>query len=165
MDKQVNQERHQKILDLIKDFCAKKLNDEYFGLSERIVQKLGRKKSQPLATGQLQIWAASVIHALGTINFLFDRSFEPYVSIDEINNYFGTNKTTTGAKSKQIRDLLKLNIWDSEFSTKSMSNNNPFADLVMVNGLAVPLDTLPEEYQIAVCQARAEGKDISLTTR
>jgi hypothetical protein len=35
----------------------------------------------------------------------------------------------------------------------------------MVDGLIVPLDTLPEQYQQAVRQARAEGKDISFTTR
>ena len=165
MDKQIIQERQQKIIELVRDFCAKKLNEEYFELSERLVQKLGRKRSQPLATGQLQIWAAAVIHALGTINFLFDKSAEPYVSIDEINNYFGTNKTTTGSKSKQIRDLLKLDRWDKEFSTQRMSNSNPFANLVIVDGLVVPLGSLPEQYQIAVRQARAEGKDISFTTK
>ena len=165
MDKQIIQERQQKIIELVRDFCAKKINEEYFELSERLVQKLGRKRSQPLATGQLQIWAAAVIHALGTINFLFDKSAEPYVSIYEINNYFGTNKTTTGSKSKQIRELLKLDRWDKEFSTKRMSNSNPFANLVMVDGLVVPLGSLPEQYQIAVRQARAEGKDISFTTR
>jgi hypothetical protein len=46
-----------------------------------------------------------------------------------------------------------------------MSNSNPFANLVMVDGLVVPLGTLPEQYQIAVRQARAEGKDISFTTK
>ncbi len=165
MDKKILQERQQKILDLVRGFCANKLNEEYIELSERLVQKLGRKRSQPLASGQPQIWAASIIHALGTINFLFDKSFEPYVSIDEINNYFGTSKTTTGSKSKLIRELLKLDRWDNEFSTNRMSNSNPFAKLVMVDGLIVPLDTLPEEYQIIVRQARAEGEDISFTTR
>jgi len=165
MDKQHIQERQQKILDLVREFCGKKLDEEYFELSERLVQKLGRKRNQPLATGQPQVWAAAIIHALGTINFLFDKSFEPFVSIDEINDFFGTKKSTTGNKSKQIRDLFKLDRWDNEFSTKRMSNSNPFADLVFVNGLIVPVDTLPEQYQVAVRQARAEGKDISFTTR
>ena len=165
MDKQIIQERQQKILELIRGFCAKKLNEEYLDLSERLVQKLGRKRSQPLATGQIEIWAASIIHALGTINFLFDRSAEPYVSIDEINNYFGTNKTTSGSKSKQIRELLKLDRWDKEFSTKRMSNSIPFANLVMVNEFIVPVDALPEQHQIAVRQAKEAGIDISFSTK
>jgi len=31
-------------------------------------------------------------------------------------------------------DLLKINYWDSEFSTKRMAQSNPFANFVMVNG-------------------------------
>jgi len=165
MDKQNLQDRQQKILDLVREFCAKKLDTEYFELSERLIQKLGRKRNPTLATGQPQVWAAAIIHALGTINFLFDKSFEPYVSTDDINTFFGTSKSTTGNKSKQIRDLLKLDRWDNEFSTKKMQDSNPYANLVMVDGLIVPVNTLPEEYQQAVRQARAEGKDISFTTR
>ena len=164
MEKQQIEERKQKILEIIKEFCTEKLDNEYFELSERLVQKLGRKKNVPFLTGQPQVWAAAIIHALGTINFLFDKSFEPYVSINEINDFFGTSKSTSGNKSKQIRDLLKLNHWNNEFSTKKMNESNPFANLVMVDGLIVPLDSIPEEYQIAVRQARAKGKDIFFTT-
>jgi len=165
MDKQHIQERQQKILDLVREFCGKKLNEEYFELSERLVQKLGRKRNVPFTTGQPQVWAAAIIHALGTINFLFDKSFDPYVSIDEINDFFGTTKSTTGNKSKQIRDLLKLDRWDKEFSTKRMSGSNPFANLVMVNGLIVSVDSIPEEYQEMVREAKAQGKNVSFTTR
>ena len=165
MDKENLKIRQQNILDLVREFCSKKLDEEYFELSERLVQKLGRKRNPPIATGQPQIWAAAIIHTLGTINFLFDKSFEPYISIEDINVYFGTKKSTTGNKSKQIRDLLKLDRWDNEFSVKRMQDSNPFANLVMVDGYIVPVDTLPEEYQRAVRQAREEGKDISFTTR
>ncbi|REG81355.1 DUF6398 domain-containing protein [Algoriphagus antarcticus] len=164
MDKQKIKEQQQKILELVREFCSKKLDEDYFELSERLIQKLGRKRNVPFATGQPQVWAAATIHALGTINFLFDKSFEPYVSIDEINDFFGTTKSTTGNKSKQIRDLLKLDRWDKEFSTRRMSESNPFSNLVMVDGFIVSVDTLPEQYQLAVRQARAEGKDISFTT-
>jgi hypothetical protein len=164
MDKQQIQERQQLIIDLIGEFCTQKLNKEYFELSKRLMQKLGRKRNVPFETGKPEVWAAGVIHALGTINFLFDKSFEPYVTIDEINNFFDTSKSTTGAKSKQIRDLLKLDIWDKEFSTSRIQDGNPFAKMVMVDGFLVPLNTLPEAYQEMVRQARAEGKDLSFTS-
>ncbi|HHT22376.1 MAG TPA: hypothetical protein GXZ87_03545 [Bacteroidales bacterium] len=165
MDKQKVEQQKQKILDLLREFCEEKLNQEYFELSERMVQKLGRKRDVPFVTGKPEIWAAAIIHALGTINFLFDKSFEPYLSLDDINDYFGTKKSTTGNKSKQIRDLLKLSYWNNEFSTKNMQDSDPFANLVMVDGFIVPLDSLPEEYQQMIKQARAEGKDISFTTK
>ncbi len=165
MDNQNIQERQQKILDLVREFCGKKLDKEYFELSERLVQKLGRQKNVLFTTGQPQVWAAAIIHALGTINFLFDKSFEPYVSIDEINDFFGTSKSTAGNKSKQIRDLLKLDRYDNEFSTKKMHDSNPFTKFVMVDGFIVSVDSIPEEYQEMVRQARAKGKDISFKTR
>jgi hypothetical protein len=165
MDTKIINDRGKKILDLVQEFCAKELDEEYFELAEKLTQKLLRKRSKPLDSGQPQIWAASIIHTLGTINFLFDKSFEPYISLDDLNNHFGTSKTTTAAKSKQIRDLLKIDKWDNEFSTKRMVDGNPFNKLVMVDDLIVPLDSLPEELQNAVRQARAEGKDISFRTR
>lgn len=164
MDKQKINEQQAKILELIRDFCKKKLNEEYYLLSEKLIQKLGRKRNVPFVTGQPQIWAAATIHALGTINFLFDKASAPYITIDEINDFFETKKSTTGSKSKMIRDLLKLGFWDSEFSTGSMQNSNPFSDLVMIDGLLAPIGTLPEAYQAMVRQARAEGRDISFST-
>lgn len=165
MDKQKIEEKKQTILDLVRGFCVQKLDEEYFELAERLIQKLGRKRNVPFITGKAENWAAAIIHALGTINFLFDKSFEPYISVSEINNYFGTSKSTTGNKSQQIREMLKLDRWGSEFSTKKMQESNPIANLVMVDGLIVPLNSLPEQYQEAVRQARAAGKDISFTTR
>jgi hypothetical protein len=165
MDKQKLQERQMQIIELVRQFCSQKLDDEYFELAERLTAKLGRKRNVPYSAGQTEVWAAAIIHALGTINFLFDKSSEPYVTVDEINDFFKTNKSTTGSKSKHIRDLLKLERWGNEFSTKRMLDSNPFMNLVMVDDLTVPLDTLPLEYQEMVRQARAEGKDISFNTR
>ena len=165
MDKPQIQERQQQIIDLIGEFCTDKLNDEYFDISKRVIQKLGRKRSVPFIVGQPQIWAAAAIHAVGTINFLFDKASEPYASIDDINDFFGTKKTTTGGKSKIIRDLLKLNRYDKEFSTKSMTENNPFTSYVMVDGYILHISSLPEDLQIAVKEARAAGHDISFTTK
>ena len=85
LDKQKLQERQQQILELVRQFCVKKLDDEYFELANRLISKLGRKRNVPYSTGQIEVWAAAIIHALGTINFLFDKASEPYVSVDDIN--------------------------------------------------------------------------------
>ena len=155
MEKEKIIQKQQEIIQLAKSFCNEKLNEEYALLAEKLICKLGRKRSVPFVTGQTAIWAAAVIHALGSINFLFDKSFMPYTSIDDINNFFGTKKTTVSNKSREIRDLLKLGYWDDEFSTKRMTNNNPFAEMVMVDGLIAPVSALPEELQKLVRQTRA----------
>lgn len=165
MEKEKIAEKQKKILDLAGSFCTQKLDEDYFQLSEKLIKKLGRKRNVPFATGKEEIWAAAVIHALGTVNFLFDKSFEPYASVDDINNYFGTNKSTVTGKSKLIRELLKMERFGGEFATQRMEEQNPFNNLVMVNDTIYPLSALPPEYQEMVKQARKEGRDISFTTK
>lgn len=165
MNKSKLKERENKLLELTRAFCQEKLNDEYLGLSEKLIKKLGRKRNVPFESGKIEIWAAAIIHALGSINFLFDKSGEPYATVNEINDFFGTKQATVTGKSKQIRDLLKLSYFDKDFSTGAVAKSNPLNNMVMVNGFIVPLDSLPEDLQRMVKQARAEGRDIEFTTQ
>ena len=137
MDKEAIIKKQQEIIQLAKKFCDEYLDKEYAELSEKLICKLGRKRNVPYVTGQTSIWAAAVIHALGTINFLFDKSFEPYATVSDINDFFGTKQSTVGNKSKQIRDLLKLGFWDAEFSTSHMKKGNPFASLMNIGGFII----------------------------
>ncbi len=164
MEKEKIKERQEQILDLVREFCSKKLDDDYFEICERLIKKLGRKKQVPFASGQVNVWAAAVVHAVGSINFLFDKSFMPYVSVIDLNDFFGTKKATTSAKSTQLRNALKLSHWDSGFSTRQMKDSNPFAKLVMVDGLIVPLDSLPEDVQMEIRRTREAGGDIVVRT-
>ena len=157
-------EREKKLLELTGAFCQQKLNDEYCHLAEKLIKKLGRKRNVPFESGKIEIWAAAIIHALGLINFLFDKSSEPFVTVNEINHFFGTKQSTVTGKSKQIRDLLKLSHFDNDFSTGKMTNSNPLNNMVIVDGLIVPLDSIPEDLQKMVKQARTEGRDIEFTT-
>ena len=162
MEKKIIQEKQEKLLALVSSFCKAKLDDEYSEVCEHLVKKLGRKRNVIFASGQLEIWAAAVIHAVGTVNFLFDRSTKPYASIDDINDFFGTKKSTTSGKSKIIRDLLKMRYWDNEFSTKTMQEGNPYADMVTVNGLIMPIGALPPEIQETVRELKKNGKDFTI---
>ncbi len=160
MSKEKLKERQEKLQELTQTFCDEKLDDEYSALCEKLISKMGRKREVPFKRGKLDIWAAAVVHALGTINFLFDKSFEPHVTVSDINEYFGTSGSTVSQKSKRIRDMFRMSYFDSEFSVAGMTDANPLNDMVMVDGFIVPLDSLPEEYQQMVRQARAEGRDI-----
>ena len=65
-------------------FCAQQLYSEYFQLCEKLILKLGRKRDVPFRSGKIEIWAAAVVYAIGSINFLFDKSFEPYLTAEQI---------------------------------------------------------------------------------
>jgi len=164
MNKDEIKKREKKLLELTGTFCEQHLDNDYAQLCDKLIKKLGRKRDVPFQRGKIEIWAAAVIHALGAINFLFDKSFEPYISLDQLNDYFGTNKSTVTNKSKQIKDLLKLWHFSPEFSTQHMTDNNPFNDMVIVDGFIVPLSELSEDLQKLVKEERAAGRDIEFTT-
>ena len=164
MTKEEIKNKEKKLLELTGSFCTQKLDDDYYRLCKKLILKLGRKRDVPFKSGNIEIWAAAVIHAIGSVNFLFDNSFEPYVTAEQISEYFGTKKSTVSNKARQIKDMLKMGYYDSEFSTQHMKGNNPFNNLVMVNGLIVPLSSIPEDLQEMVKKERAEGRDIEFTT-
>lgn len=121
-------------------FCHEHLDEEYEQVAVRMVEKLGRKRIVPFMCGKLEVWAVGIIHAIGTINFLFDKSSQPYASVHDICGYFGTAQSTTSQKSKAIRDMLKLSHFDSEFLTASMQEQNPLNNLFSINGFIVSKD-------------------------
>ena len=165
MTKEEIKNKEKKLLELTGSFCDQNLDDDYYQLCQKLVLKLGRKRDVPFKRGKIEIWAAAIIYAIGSINFLFDKSFEPYVTAEQICEYFGTKKSTVSNKAKQIKDMFKMGYYDSDFSTQNMTENNPFNDMVMVNGLIVPLSSIPEDLQEMVRKERAEGRDIEFTTQ
>ena len=52
------------------------------------------------------------------MNFLFDQSFEPFITADDICNFFDTKKSTAANKARDIRKLLNLKLGDEEFSSE-----------------------------------------------
>ena len=165
MDKNEIKEREKRLLELTGTFCAQKLNEEDFERCERLIKKMGRKRDVPFKRGKLEIWAAAVVNAIGSINFLFDKSFEPYLATTAINDHFDTKSTTVSNKARIIKNIFDLWHYSPEFSTNAMEQNNPFNNMVMVDDIIVPIDTLPEDMQLMVRKARKEGKDIAFTTQ
>jgi len=134
------EEKKAELLKLTMEFNKRFLNDEYEEVIEKLINKMARKREVPFLSGRIEIWAAAVIHALGTINFLFDKTTQPYVSVTDIFEYFGTKQSTTSQKSKKIRDIFNLTYFDSNFSIKSVDQESPFNNLTIVDGLIVPQD-------------------------
>lgn len=165
MEKEEIKKKEGEITHLAVKFCVEKLNDEYAELAVKLVRKLGRKRNVPFATGKSNIWAAAVIHAIGSINFLFDKSQMPHISVEEMNNWFETKAGTVTGKSKVIRDMFKMDYFNDEFLTKSMMELNPMNNYVLVDGMITPLDCFSEEMQEKIRKIRAEGGDVSFISK
>ena len=83
-NKQEIKEKADTLTQMTTAFCEAHLNEEYTVLTEKLIRKMSRKREVPFLRGKLEIWAAATIYAIGQINFLFDKSFEPYTTPDDI---------------------------------------------------------------------------------
>lgn len=173
MDKAKIKVKEAELESMISAFCTEHLNEEYKTLSIKLLKKLGRKRDVPFSRGKLDIWAASIIYAIGSINFLPDSSFEPYMTLSGLCDIMGVKASTVGDKSGAIRKLLKLRRYGEEFSTQRMLENNPYRKMkeiyalygpVQIDGEYYSFKSLPEEAQQQVIEARKEGHNITFTT-
>jgi hypothetical protein len=141
------QEKYSAIVAQTDQFAAKYLNAEYQQLVNRAIAALCRKKPSPLVSGSESSWAAAVIHAIGTANFLFDRSQTPHCSANTIYDFFGISPGTGQAKSKKIRELLKIRHFSVEWTLPSKVGDNPMIWMLHVNGMLVDVRHMPREVQ------------------
>ena len=76
------------IVSITDEFCREYLNEEY-ALFARYVSATLCRKRPPLTAGKTNSWACGIIYALGFVNFLFDKSSEPYMNATELCERFG----------------------------------------------------------------------------
>ena len=93
-------------------------------------------------------WAGGVVYALGQVNFLFDRSSEPYVSHDDLTDAFGLSKSTLSQKAKQVRDMLKMSWRTPEFLRAEQVDSSPMIWYIEVNGMPLDARSLPLEIRV-----------------
>jgi hypothetical protein len=141
------QEIYDDITALTDGFCQAKLNEEYANMCQVMTAKLCRKRPSPLASGQAKNWAAGIVHAIGTVNFAFDKSLTPHITVPDISDYFAVGKSSPTSKSKVIRDLFNIGLMEPEWTLPSRMDDNPMAWYVMVNGLILDARSLPRYLQ------------------
>lgn len=141
------QARFDDITQLTDTFSHEHLNNEYATLCRELTATLCRKRLSPLSQGKAATWACAIIHALGTVNFLFDTSQTPHVSSGQIASYFGLSSSTMQAKSKQIRDLLGMYQMDPNWTLPSRVDDNLLAWMIQINGFVIDARHAPREIQ------------------
>lgn len=139
--------RFDSIMELTDKFCKQHLNEEYRQLARQLTAALCRKRPSPLEQGRSDTWACGIIYALGFVNFLFDKSYEPYMSADALCEGFGVSQSTGYAKSKVVRDTLDMVQFDPRWCLLSLMDENPLAWMIEVNGLVVDARHIPHEIQ------------------
>ena len=135
------------IVALTDAFCHAHLDEEYAQLARQATAALCRKRPSPLATGPLKTWACGIVYALGSVNFLFDKSQIPTMRATELCAGFGVSQSTGSAKAKAVRDALGMGQMDPQWYRPSKMDDNPLAWMIMVDGFAVDVRHMSRAVQ------------------
>ena len=138
---------YEQIIELTNAFCKEHLNEEYAQIIRYAAAALCRKRPSPLTKGRINTWACGITYAIGSVNFVFDRSQTPSISAAALCDGFGVAQTTGAAKAKVVRDLLNMFQLDPHWSLESRLNQNPLAWMIQVNGLLMDARRMPREVQ------------------
>ena len=128
-------------------FCQQHLNDEYAQMSRKLAAALARKRPSPLARGKVNIWACGIVYAIGSVNFLSDKSFEPHMRLDELCALMGVSKSSGANKAGEIRKIFDMYQFDPNWTLPSLMDGNPIAWMITVNGLIVDARYVPRHIQ------------------
>lgn len=137
------------IVALTDEFCQQWLNAECAEMCSKVLAALARKRPSPLLKGNPNTWACAVVYAVGSINFLFDKSSQPHVKASELCEYFKLSVKTGEAKSKQIRDLLKIRRFDFHWTLPSRIDSTDMIWYLSISGFEKDIRQEPLYLQIA----------------
>ncbi|MDP2220213.1 MAG: DUF6398 domain-containing protein [Hydrogenophaga sp.] len=135
------------IAQLTDGFCAQHLNGEYRDLARLVLAALSRKRPSPLLKSREPTWAAAVLHALGTVNFLFDSTQTPHCKAADLFDHFGISSSNGSSKSKEVREALGMHPMSSDWTLPSRMEQNPLLWMLEVNGFMVDVRRMPLEVQ------------------
>lgn len=120
---------------LTDEFCKLHFNDECAELARKITGALCRKRPSPMLAGKHNSWAAAIIHAMSSVNFLFDKANGFKVKSPDLAAHFGFAASTISNKSKEVRTLLKMNYMDWKFMLPSKIAKSSLAWWISVDGM------------------------------
>ena len=112
-----------------------------------MLEKLCRKRPSPLLKGRRNTWAAGIVYAIAANNFIFDKSMPIHMTADELSRPFGVAPSTAGNKAAEIRKLVRMSRWDTEWLLRELIEDNPAIWMLSVDGFIVDARDLPLEIQ------------------
>ena len=138
---------YEEIAGMIEEYCEKYMNEEYRTLCLRLLEKLCHKRPSPLLKGRRNTWAAGIVYAIAANNFIFDKSMPIHLTADELSRPFGIATSTAGNKAAEIRKLVRMSPWDTEWLLQELIEDNPAIWMLSVDGFIVDARDLPLEFQ------------------
>lgn len=131
--------RFDEISALLAQFGTQHLDAELTGYAVELWRRLCRRKAPDCLRGQPQVWAASVIHVIARMNFLYGRSQPLHLTLATICDFFQSSKTTIGSKATTIERTLRLR----QYSEPGLCRNElleTFTNVRLPNGMVLSFD-------------------------
>ena len=157
MADELKKARITEVKKLLDAFCERHLNNEFCGYAHTLCDRIGRKRKIVITQGRMEIWAASIIHVIARVNFLFDKSKQFALTADIICDFFHTKKTTISSKAKQIEDALNIRIAEPGLCSQELTDK--FTFYKTPDGFIVPKSMasllIPD---VRISNAKAAGK-------
>ena len=109
------QEKYTVIAEMISSYCSSRFDEEFTGLCLYALQKLCRKRTEPMATGRNNMWVAGIIYAIAQNcnmignngNMLLGRP-KYRLKSDDLCESLGVSKGGVSEKAKAIRKELAI---------------------------------------------------------
>ena len=137
-----------KIQELFRDYCKSHLDDEYLRLCNKLFDDLLAGDQEIFKRGKENIWAAALVWAIGSVNFLGDKSFDPYASLSDVCEYFSANTSSVGQKASMIRNFLDINVFNPDYQRNDSSIAGFLDNLVMNEyGMIIPRSIAKEKIE------------------
>ena len=108
-------QRYETVAGMIIPFCQKHLNADYENLCIHALQKLCRKRNEPMSTGRDNMWAAGIVYAIcqnccvvGNDRYALLSRPKFRLSAEDISTAFGVSKGGMSERAKFIREELGI---------------------------------------------------------
>jgi hypothetical protein len=121
------------VVELTDSFCHDHLGPEHAKICRDLAATLARRRPSPLVNGSAKSWACGIVHVMARVNFLFDQSSQPHVTVAELRRFFGLSQSTPSARSKVISRLLGILAFDSRWTVPSKRAQHPLARLFSID--------------------------------
>lgn len=142
------QDKYEQVAPMISDFCRRYLSEDYEALCLRLLEKLCRKRPSPLLSGRAGTWAAGIVYAIASNNYIFDKSQPIHMTADELSAPFGLSKSTVANKAGEIARMCGVRRDAAEWLLPELVASSPMVWLLEVNGFIVDMRSAPLGLQI-----------------
>ena len=116
--------RAEEIKEILNDFCDSYLNEDYKVISNRLCEAIIEKDESLLIRGKSTAWACGIIHAIGSVNNLFNKDNDVYIKAKDLYENLQVSSSTGLNRSKQIQSLMNMSEEDSIASAWIITKEN-----------------------------------------